>query len=73
MVIDGISAKESVRVKAYGDVSSMILYCPVDAGTQCSLDCTENIGANECQDVHVYTDLGIGMDLELRLPSCPQF
>lgn len=67
MIIYGQDCQGTVTVNAQSDCKELQLYCPINDGTRCLFNCLNNVGNDQCKESIIYTNYGIGTDLQFRV------
>lgn len=67
LVINGTDVTESVQAFVRTDSKKMAIYCPLSTGATCNLDCDNNTQTDGCQQHTIYTQFGIGKDLQFSI------
>lgn len=57
----------TVIANAQGDRKELGLYCPINDGTSCVFNNSNNVGNDQCKASRVYTNDSIDTDLQFRV------
>ena len=64
LVIYGSDVQESIQINMLANFRYFTLYCPLERGTKCILNCVDNIGNDMCKEGNIYTRYGMINNLE---------
>ena len=64
-IIYGRDVQDSIVINLRGNAQKFELYCPIQSGTQCIVNCTGNIGNNMCRQMVIYTKNGFNNNFQL--------